>query len=114
MNWIPLQAENELEQIITDSETQPVLLYKHSTTCSISATALGRLERNWKTDAIKPYYLDLLRFRELSRQVAERFGVTHQSPQALLIYKGQCVYDASHFDIRYDELMAKASVSVVG
>ena len=51
-----------------------------------------------------PYYLDLKSFRSISDEVAERFSVHHESPQILLIRQGECIYDASHFDITIAEL----------
>ena len=105
MNWNKLQDNAQLAQIKQESAEQPVLIFKHSTRCSISSTAMSRLERNWSDSAgIKPYYLDLISFRSMSGQVAEEFGVDHQSPQVLLIQNGECVYDASHFEISFDDL----------
>ncbi len=107
MNWIALTDVNQLQTIKDESFNQPVLLLKHSTTCSISKTALNRLERNWnqeKVGELKPYYLDLLRFRPISAEIASTFNVEHQSPQALIIQNGECIYNASHFDISFAEL----------
>ena len=105
MNWNKLQDNAQLAQIKQESAEQPVLIFKHSTRCSISSTAMSRLERNWSDSAgIKPYYLDLISFRSMSGQVAEEFGVDHQSPQVLLIQNGECIYDASHFEISFDDL----------
>jgi len=105
MNWNKLQDESQLDAIKQESAQQAILIFKHSTRCSISATALSRMERNWDDSVgIKPYYLDLISFRPLSNNVAAVFDVTHQSPQVLLIQNGECVYDASHFDISFDEL----------
>ena len=59
MNWNTLTDVSQLENIKEESFKNPVLILKHSTTCSISATALNRLERNWKQDKVgdlKPYY----------------------------------------------------------
>ncbi len=89
-----------------------MLIFKHSTRCSISATAKARMERNWKQEEvadIAPYYLDLIANRSLSNQVASYFDVQHQSPQVLLISKGACVYDASHFDISFDTIREQLS-----
>lgn len=107
MNWNRLESESQLENIKKESYQNPVLILKHSTTCSISATTLGRLERNWKQEDVenlKPYYLDLLAHRPISNQIAQQFGVHHESPQALLIVNGKSVYDASHYDITFAEL----------
>jgi bacillithiol system protein YtxJ len=110
MNWHTLTEENQLEEIKQESYSQPIMILKHSTTCSISATALSRLERAWKEDEakdLKPYYLDLLRLRPISNKIAQDFDVEHESPQVLIIKDGKSVYDASHFDIRFDEIIKK-------
>ncbi len=106
MNWNKLNNATQLDEIKAESADQPVLIFKHSTSCSISAMALSRMERNWSEAAgIKPYYLDLLANRSLSGQIADTFKVTHQSPQVLLIQDGKCVYDASHMGISFQALM---------
>lgn len=104
MNWIPLTTSDQLVEIKEQSNQQPVLLFKHSTTCSISKTSLNRLERNWQEGELKgtkAYYLDLLTYRSISNEIAQLFGVEHQSPQVLIIQKGKSVFDRSHFDIDY-------------
>ncbi len=107
MNWSKLEKIDVLEQIKTESIEKPILIFKHSTTCSISATALNRLERKWnpaKLPKLVPYYLDLLRYRDISNQIAHVFGVEHQSPQILLIANGKCVYHTSHLDIAWEQI----------
>ncbi len=100
--WLPLTQSEEITKLAQSSHEQPVLIFKHSTTCSISAAAKSKIERQWADSGLDlPIYcLDLLRFRPLSAQIAEQFGVTHQSPQLLLIQGGECTYDASHMGIR--------------
>lgn len=108
MNWNKLTSEEQIDQVITASAEKPVLLFKHSTRCSISSMSLDRLLRNWKpedADKITPYYLDLIAFRSLSNLVAERFGIPHESPQVLLIQNGKVTYHESHYGISYAEIM---------
>lgn len=110
MNWIRLQTPEQLETIALESGTTPVVIFKHSTTCNISATALARLERNWKEaemGEVKPYLLDLLNYREISRKIATVFGVEHESPQVLVIRNNQPVYHESHLGIDYNTLKEK-------
>jgi len=81
-SWLPLTQPEQLTDIVRESHEHPVLIFKHSTTCSISAAAKGKLERQW-ADAALPegtplYYLDLLRFRPISAQIAQEFGVQHE------------------------------------
>ena len=102
MNWHPLTSLEQLDEIQEESKNTPVVIFKHSTACSISSTAKSRLERQWAgagLDHVKPYYLDLLRYRPVSNEVAEFLQVQHESPQLLLVQDGVCTYDVSHLGI---------------
>ena len=107
MDWQELKEIEEIEKIKELSNTQPVLIFKHSTRCSISSASLDRLERNWKEAemaGVKSYYLDLISYRPVSNKIQDTFHIEHQSPQVLIIKNGRCVYDASHIDINYKDL----------
>lgn len=105
MDWISLNDSKQLDQILAESVKQPVLIYKHSTRCNISRSALDRLERKWDPSAagnVKRYFLDLLSYRNLSDRIVQLFHVEHQSPQVIVISNGKSVLDLSHFDIDFD------------
>lgn len=107
MEWIPLTSEDQLNEIITDSEKNPVMIFKHSTRCSISSTSLNRLERSWNGNEmshVKAFYLDLLSYRPISAKIETLFHVEHQSPQAIVIDHGKSIWDASHYDIQYEAI----------
>jgi bacillithiol system protein YtxJ len=107
INWSSLTREEQIQEIIEESKQKPVVIFKHSTSCSISATAKGRLERQWgdgELSEVRPYYLDLLAHRPISNLIARTFAIEHESPQLLLIRDGKCVYDASHLGIRLEEV----------
>lgn len=106
INWHDLTSVDQLETIKTESESQPVLIYKHSTRCGVSGMALGRLERDWTEElgGMKNYFLDLITYRQVSNAIQEVFGVYHESPQVILIKNGKAVYDASHMSISTDAL----------
>jgi bacillithiol system protein YtxJ len=108
INWIPLQDLGQLNEIMTLSNEKPVVIFKHSTRCSISRMALKRFENEYDLDeSVAVYFLDLLEHRDISNEIASRFGVYHQSPQLLLIQEGKSVYDVSHSDIDAEELKNK-------
>ena len=110
-HWIPLCDLGQLQEIITLSETQPVLIFKHSTTCGISRMAMKQFESQFDlNNQVVSYYLDLLTYRSISNEVAARFDVQHQSPQLLLIQDGKCVYDVSHGAIDVADLRTKLGV----
>ncbi len=109
MNWIALTDEAQLEAIKQESEKQPVAIFKHSTRCSISSMAKMRLERAETPQNISFYYLDLIRYRNLSNKIADLFKVHHESPQVLLIKNGECVYDESHNGIDMQDIADQAA-----
>jgi bacillithiol system protein YtxJ len=104
-DWINISNQNILEELINSSFESKVLLFKHSTRCSISSLAKNRIESAGDNRLInKCYLLDLLSFRDLSNKIATDFNVNHESPQILIIHKGECVTDLSHGEISWDNI----------
>lgn len=106
MNWQPITTIDQLEQIKSASFTRPQVIFKHSTTCSISRMALDRFERADAPENVDFHYLDLLNNRSISNAIAEFFQVHHESPQVILVKQGECIYDESHYGIMMDELIS--------
>ena len=106
LNWLPLESINQLEEIIEISKQKSIVIFKHSTRCFISKSALRSFETeyNISSDKMDAYYLDLLNYRDISNEIATRFNVVHQSPQILGIKNGVCVYHASHENIQAKDL----------
>jgi bacillithiol system protein YtxJ len=108
MQWIHLNDETQLNEIVQKSSEKPQVIFKHSTRCSISSVALNRLQKAGFPQQIDFYYLDLITHRNISNKIAELFKVQHESPQVLLIKEGKCIYDESHLSISMDELEEQA------
>lgn len=108
INWNPMEHLGQIAEIIALSEEKPVIIFKHSTRCSISRMALKNFENEYDLgEKVTAYFLDLISFREVSNAIAIRFNVVHQSPQMLLIVGGKSVYDVSHSSIDAQELKSK-------
>ncbi len=78
---------------------RPVWLFKHSLTCGVSARAWRQFEAfaAGRPEAGALFAkVEIQRARELSRAIAERTGVRHQSPQVLLLSGGAAVWHESH------------------
>lgn len=100
IEWRKVTDLGQLNEMTELSFEKPVLIFKHSTRCSISRMALRQFENDFESnDQILPYYLDLLNHRDISNEIASKFSVVHQSPQLLIISKEKCIYNASHSDI---------------
>lgn len=97
LTWNKLTDINQLNELFAEENNTPVLIFKHSTRCSISSMALNKFESQWDENTpCDIYYLDLLNHRDISNAIAEKSGVEHQSPQAILIVKGKVLYHQSH------------------
>ncbi|MFC6095214.1 bacillithiol system redox-active protein YtxJ [Flavobacterium qiangtangense] len=109
LNWNALTELKQLDAIVEESAEKPVVIFKHSTRCSISRMALKNFEREYNLEESEatPYFLDLLEHRDISSEIAQKFQVIHQSPQLLLIKNGKSVYDVSHSEIDAEALKSK-------
>ena len=104
--WIDIINSSSLDELINSSFENKVLLFKHSTRCSISSLAKSRIESAGDNKKIKNcYYLDLLAFRDLSNKISSDFNINHESPQVLIIEQGKCIAHLSHGDITWDNIV---------
>ncbi len=104
--FFTLNAMEQFDEIDEISHTKPVVLFKHSTRCFISRSALKQFESeyNFPEDKMDWYLLDLLNHRDLSNEIAHRYNVVHQSPQIVVIRNGKAVFNESHESISVDDL----------
>jgi bacillithiol system protein YtxJ len=79
-------------------------LFKHSTTCGISAGA-AREVRALVTE-LPIYWVNVREQRDLSNWVAETYGVAHESPQLILIREGKAQQAWSHYDVHRSNVTA--------
>jgi len=109
MNWISLESAEQLSGI--KQKEGYSIIFKHSTRCSISLMAKRRLELDGDhlPENLPIYFLDLIKYRDISNQVAQDFQVHHQSPQLLLIKDGECILDQSHGGISVEEALSELS-----
>ena len=85
----------ELDALIESSNARPLVIFKHSLTCPISAAAYEQMEQFDGQVAL----VEVQRARALSTEIESRLGVAHESPQVIVLSKGQVAWNASHFRI---------------
>ncbi|MGZ3873657.1 MAG: bacillithiol system redox-active protein YtxJ [Mucilaginibacter sp.] len=105
MNWTSLESAEQIDTIKKFEGYSAI--FKHSTRCSISMMVKKRFELDWDKlpENLPLYFLDLIKHRDLSNQIAADFSVHHESPQLLLIRDGECVLDLSHGEISVEEAL---------
>lgn len=97
-DWNTLETEAQLHEAILSSNSGPVILFKHSTRCSISAAAWRRMEEV-DTDHYTIYWVDVIADRPISNAIEQRLGIRHESPQAILLQDGEVVWARSHYQV---------------
>ncbi|HEX8298709.1 MAG TPA: bacillithiol system redox-active protein YtxJ [Rubricoccaceae bacterium] len=91
----------DAEAMLADSQRQPVLLFKHSSTCPVSFAARAEFDAFDALDSSPPCYVVVVQTdRAVSAFLADALDVRHESPQAVLIDAGTAVFAASHGRIR--------------
>jgi bacillithiol system protein YtxJ len=105
-NLTHLSDLDMLEAAIAESLERPVLLFQHSRTCGISHEALDELHAHAAEAGTRAAYkvITVQSHRGLSDSAADRFGIRHETPQAILLRDGRPVWNASHFRITANEL----------
>jgi bacillithiol system protein YtxJ len=102
---LELRENQDLEQLIERSRTDPVLIFKHSTQCPISSHVYEEFSRFAASSAGPTCgVLLVIENRALSDIVAARLGVRHESPQAIVIHNGKATWSASHWSITAEAL----------
>ena len=99
-NFFRIDDRATLENLLTDSSRKPVIVFKHSNACSISARAYREME---KLDEVN--ILEVQTAREISRELANLTGVRHETPQVIILRDGKAVWNASHFDVKADDVL---------
>ncbi|WP_044479208.1 bacillithiol system redox-active protein YtxJ [Paenibacillus antibioticophila] len=105
--WKRIVSKEELSALLTRSAEQPVLLFKHSTRCPISAEAYREAEAylsQTPNEQVTYGLIYVVEEREISNEAADKLRVKHESPQAILVKNGQAVWNTSHSRITADAL----------
>lgn len=95
--WIQLESIDQLDTIAKNSKNKPQVIYKHSSTCGISRMVLNMFTESYNMDLdIDLYFLTIQHHRDVSNRIEDKFDVRHESPQLLVIKKGEVVFHTSH------------------
>jgi bacillithiol system protein YtxJ len=96
-----LEEIAHLDEVLAQSVQQPVLLFKHSYSCGVSAEALDELitHLNERRHTVRVAMVTVQTHRHVSNAVTARLGVRHETPQALLVRDGKVIWSASHFRV---------------
>lgn len=95
-----IESTEKLDELFEISNEKPVVLFKHSVTCPISSDVYHEVS-NADADV---NLIVVQTARPISNAIAERTGIRHESPQAIILKDGKAVYNASHYDVSAEDI----------
>ena len=93
-------STEKLDELLEQSNEKAVVLFKHSLTCPISS---GVYEEISNADADINLVV-VQTARNISTAIADKTGVRHETPQAIVLKDGKVVYHASHYDVTAEDV----------
>jgi len=109
INWTILESMTDVEEMIDQSERNTVIVFKHSNRCGISGSVLRKFEKKIGTSVTDQklfYFLNVIKHRDVSSEIARRFNVRHESPQLIIIKNKEVTAHDSHYEILNMDLPA--------
>jgi bacillithiol system protein YtxJ len=107
------KSEEDFNQLLTASKEKAAFLIKHSTACPISKGAMKKFRAMAEKEPRAQFWQVLVREnKELAQKIASETGVEHKSPQVILFYQGQAVWDCSHYAINEGNLARRLEKTI--
>mgnify|MGYP002399925301 CR=1 FL=1 len=98
--FVPLAKMEDLKAAFTASYQEPVVLFKHSITCSVSMRAEREMQALDQERDPKIFQLIVQRSRNLSYHIADTLNIQHESPQIIILQDGKAIFNTSHGQVR--------------
>lgn len=99
-----LSSETDWADARSRSEKRPILLFKHSSACPVSAKADQEMRQLVEDHELPVYKLVVQESRALSDEIADTLSIRHETPQAIVLHQKEPVFDTSHFDVTAEAL----------
>lgn len=108
----PIQSEADRERATRRAGI--AVIFKHSPACGSSLRALREVQAFARAYPEVPVFVvDVIAQRPLSADLAAELGVTHESPQVIVMRGGTATWSAAHFRITSDLLAAAYAMALM-
>ncbi len=96
-----------LSEILEESNKHPVIIFKYSSRCAVSAQIKDDLERASakQTLTFLVYIVTVQTEPVLSDKITEYFNIKHETPEIIIVNKGMVVYTAHHWNIKVENFV---------
>ncbi len=99
-----LTSDADWDDALAQSEENPVLVFKHSSTCPVSEKAHTQMTELAEEEDVPVYQVVVQENRSVSDRIETDLDVTHETPQAILLHDASPMFDTSHFNVTADTL----------
>jgi monothiol bacilliredoxin len=97
---IELNRNEDFDDLLAKSRAKPIVIFKHSTQCSISTVAYEEFIQFMENAVdVSCGVVFVIENRSLSDRIEATLGVRHASPQAIVVDNGRQTWNASHWAI---------------
>jgi bacillithiol system protein YtxJ len=102
INWIEISSINEISKF----KNNYIVIFKHSTQCIVSKIVFLRFKSSYNDDLniLNFIYVDVIKMRNISNDIANKYDVYHESPQLILLKDDKVLHHSSHADIKFSNL----------
>ena len=107
INWAIMDGIDNMTEIIDKSKINTLIIFKHSSRCGMSSSILRKFEKKTSTaltDKKLFYFVNVIKHRDVSKEIEKRFSVRHESPQVLIVKNNEVIKHDSHYSILDIEL----------
>jgi bacillithiol system protein YtxJ len=94
--FVEIADVESLERFISEAGETPAIVFKHSNTCGISARVYREMSQVERPVGI----VTVQQARDVSDEIERRFGIQHETPQALVVRGDKVVWSASHYAVK--------------
>ena len=106
--FIELRDVAALDNFLAQSNVDPVIIFKHSDSCGISARAYTQM-----SELKRPVGLVTVQTAPaVSDEIRKRMGLAHETPQVMIVHHGQVAWTASHGQVK--AAVVEAALEEVG
>jgi bacillithiol system protein YtxJ len=100
LDWTFLQTTTDIDAAFASES--PVLFFKHSHKCGLSTLILDDFEKDWdvNTKVCKIVMINVWHQRDLSNYISDALGITHHSPQVIIVQNNKVLYEKTHGKIK--------------
>lgn len=94
--FVEIEDVESLERFISEAGEIPAIVFKHSNSCGVSARVYREMSQVERPVGI----VVVQQARHVSDEIERRFGIQHETPQALLVQGDKVLWSASHYAIK--------------